>query len=147
MQQIGLEQIRHFITNHWELCLALVAILVLIYINELLAQKKRGKELTTAAAIDMINHEQAIIIDLRDLEAFNAGHIIDAIRSSADDFNQKRMDKYKQKPLILVCARGLQSATLATKLREQGFVQPMVLAGGFAAWQEANLPVVKKKKK
>lgn len=83
---------------------------------------------------------------MRDAEAYRDGHIIDAVRASADDFNQQRMDKYKTKPIILVCARGLQSPALAAKLHEQGFENPMVLAGGMAAWVSANLPVIKGKK-
>ena len=140
-------QLGQFITNHWGLWLALIAILALIFINEFLSQKKRAKELSPATAVDKINHDNAIVIDLRDPDAFRAGHIIDAIRASADEFNQQRMEKYKTKPIILVCARGLQSATLASKLREQGFTEPMVLAGGLAAWQEASLPLVKGKGK
>ncbi len=136
-----------FITNHWGLWLTLIAILALIFINELLSQKKRAKELSPATAVDKINHEQATVIDLRDPDAFRAGHIVDAIRASVDDFNQQRMEKYKNKPIILVCARGLQSAALASKLRAQGFTEPMVLAGGLAAWQEASLPLVKVKGK
>ncbi|MCX7117959.1 MAG: rhodanese-like domain-containing protein [Legionellales bacterium] len=137
-------QLGQFITNHLGLCASFIAILLLIYVNELYAQKKRGKELSTADAIRMINHEQAVVIDLRDPEAFRAGHIIHAIRSSKDDFDQQRMNKYKNKPLILVCARGLQSSGLAATLRTQGFQQPMVLAGGITAWQTAGLPLEKK---
>ena len=140
-----MEQLGQFITNHWELWLALVVILLMVFINELISQKKKGKELSPAAAVDMINHENAVVIDLRDAETYRAGHIINAICASADDFSQQRMDKYKTKPIILVCARGLQSATLAAKLREQGFTQPMVLAGGNTAWAAANLPLVKGK--
>lgn len=138
-------QLGQFITNHWGLWLALIAILALIFINELFAQKKRAKELSTGGAVDMINHDDAIVIDLRDPETFRTGHIINATRAAPDDFNQQRMDKYKSKPLILVCARGIQSAALAMKLREQGFDQPLVLTGGIAAWQDAGLPLVKGK--
>lgn len=138
-------QLGQFITNHWGLWLALVGVLALIYINELLSQKKRAKELSAVAAVEMINHENAMVIDLREQEIFRAGHIIDAIRASADNFSEQRMEKYKKKPLILVCAKGLQSTALAMKLRELGFEQPMVLAGGIAAWQEAGLPLVKGK--
>lgn len=140
-----MEQLGQFLVNHWGLWLALVAVLILIFINELLAQKKRAKELSPQAAVSLINNENAIVVDLRDTESFRNGHIIDAIRAAADDFSQQRMDKYKEKPLILVCARGLQSAPLAAKLREQGFSKPMVLAGGIAAWQTADLPLVKGK--
>ena len=140
-----MEQLGQFITNHWELWLALVVVLLFIFINELLSQKKRAKELSPAAVIEMMNHENAIVIDLRDSATFRAGHIIDAKLATADDFKQQRMDKYKTKKLVLVCARGLQSTTLAAQLRTQGFLEPMVLAGGIAAWQAASLPLVKNK--
>lgn len=139
------EQLGHFIINHWALCSALAVVLLFIFVNELLTQKNRAKSLSPSAAIRMINHENAIVVDLRDPETFRTGHIIDAVCSPADDFAQKRMEKYKTKPIILVCARGIQSATVATKLRNQGFTQPMVLAGGIAAWQAASLPLVKGK--
>ena len=138
-------QIGQFITNHWTLWLALIIILLFIFINELISQKKRAKELSPAAAVDKINHENAVVIDIRDAESFRAGHIINAIQASPDDLSQKKMEKYKSKPVILVCAKGLQSPALATKLRTQGFEQPMVLAGGIAAWASANLPLVKGK--
>lgn len=138
-------QFGQFITNHWELFAALIAVLLLIFINEKYAQKSRAKELSPQALVGLINDENATIIDLRDSESFNKGHIINAIRATSDDFTQQRMDKYKAKPLVLVCARGLQSATLAAKLRTQGFAQPMVLAGGMTAWQNADLPLVKGK--
>ncbi|ASQ46786.1 rhodanese-like domain-containing protein [Legionella clemsonensis] len=138
-------QLGQFIINHWVLWLALIIILLLIFINEAQAQKKRAKELSPQAAVDYINHKEAVVIDLRDVETFRKGHIVDAIRASHKDFDEQRMDKYKERPIILVCARGLQSAQLATKLREKGFSEPLVLAGGIAAWQAADLPMVKGK--
>lgn len=140
-----MSQLSQFIINHWELWLALIIILLFIFINELYAQKTQAKSLSTIDAIHMINHEDAAILDLRDPEAFRAGHVANAVRVATDDFNQNRMDKYKTKPFILVCARGVQSATLASQLRAQGFTQAMSLSGGISAWQEANLPLVKGK--
>jgi rhodanese-related sulfurtransferase len=140
-----MSQLSQFIINHWELCLALIMVLLFILINELYAQKKQAKALSTAEAIALINHEDAVIVDIREPDAFRAGHVIHSIRVAADEFNQKRMDKYKAKPLILVCTRGVQSATLASQLRAQGFMQAMSLSGGITAWQEANLPLVKGK--
>ncbi|KTD16703.1 rhodanese-like domain-containing protein [Legionella jordanis] len=139
------QQLGQFIINHWALWLAFLILLLLIFINELQTQKKRAKEVSPQAAVDLINHEGAVVIDLRDAELFGKGHIIDSIRATAEDFGQQRMEKYKTKPIILVCARGLQAAQLAAKLRNEGFSQPFVLAGGIAGWQAADLPVVKGK--
>lgn len=139
-----MEHLGQFITNHWELWLALIAILVLIFINEWITQKKKAKELNPQAAVDLINNENAVVFDLRDKETFKNGHIIGAINCTAEDFEQAKMNKYKNKKIILVCARGLQSPAVAAKITAQGY-QPMVLGGGIASWQNADLPLVKSK--
>lgn len=139
-----MEHLGQFITHHWQLWLAFIAVLLLIFINELLSQKKKAKELSPQSAVDMINNESAVIIDLRDKESFKNGHIIDSINVTIEDFEQAKMNKYKNKPLILVCARGLQTPAAAAKLHTQGY-NALVLAGGIAAWQTADLPLVKSK--
>lgn len=140
-----METLEQFILNHWVLWLALAVVLIVIFINEVLMQQKRAKELTPTQAVNAINHDDAVVFDLRDKEAFRAGHIIDSIRVDVDELSQKRMEKYKTKPVILVCARGVQAASVASKLKEQGFENTMVLSGGMSAWVSANLPVDKGK--
>jgi rhodanese-related sulfurtransferase len=139
-----MEHLGQFIMNHWSLWLALIVVLLLIFVNELFSQKKKAKELTPQSAVDLINNDNAIVIDLRDKEIYKQGHIIDSINADIADFEQAKMNKYKNKPIILVCARGQQSTTAAAKLKTQGY-QPLVLAGGITAWQAADLPLVKKK--
>ncbi len=139
-----MEHLGQFIINHWQLWLVFIVILLLTFINELATQKKKAKELTPQAAVDLINHENAVVIDLREKEAFKQGHIIDAINAQSDDFEQQKMNKYKNTPIILIAARPLDAQTLANKIRAQGY-QPHVLSGGIAAWQNADLPLVKGK--
>lgn len=139
-----MEHLAQFISNHWQLCAALVVILLAIFLSEFISQKKRAKELSTADSIELMNHGNAVVIDLRTVELYRQGHIVGSIRGTEEDFNQKRMDKYQSKPVILVCARGIQSAALAAKLRTAGFTNLQVLAGGITAWQAASLPLIKK---
>ncbi|MGL5741989.1 MAG: rhodanese-like domain-containing protein [Legionella sp.] len=139
-----MEHLGQFITNHWQLWAALIVILLLIFINELVSQKNKAKELSPQGAVDLINNEEAVVIDLRDKEAFKQGHIVDSLNVKGVDFEQQKMEKYKSKLLILVCARGLEAQTLAKKIRAQGF-QPQVMSGGITAWQNADLPLVKGK--
>lgn len=138
-----MEQLNQFILNHWQLCAAFFAILLMIYINEWFTQKRSAIALSPQMAVEKINHEDAVVIDIRDQEAFSNGHIIKAVRASASDFDQPRMSKYKDKPIILVCPRGQQTPALANQLKSQGFSKAMVLTGGMAAWQTAGLPLVK----
>lgn len=138
-------QFVQFALNHWTLMLALFLVLLFILINEQYAKKTRAKTLSPQVLVNLINEEKVKVIDLRDNESFAKGHIIDAVRANADDFNTARMEKFKNKTIVLVCPRGQQSTVLAAKLRTQGYTDVMVLAGGITAWQGADLPLVKGK--
>jgi rhodanese-related sulfurtransferase len=138
------QQLIQFITHHWPLWVAFFILLALVIINEWITQKQGPKSLSTAEVIEQMNNERAIIIDTRASEIFRAGHILGAVCLPDNDLS--RFERYKAQPIILVCARGLQSASLAAKLRKQGFTQLMMLNGGMQAWLAANLPVVKGKK-
>jgi rhodanese-related sulfurtransferase len=46
------------------------------------------------------------------------------------------------RPLILICNEGFQSSLAAAALHRLGLVNATDLAGGFAAWAAAGLPVV-----
>ena len=137
-------QLQAFVLHHWELWLALFAVLSLLIVNEHLTQKQGPQALSTAAAIDAINHQNAVVIDMREAEAFQAGHVVGAKNLPGEPL--AKLEKFKEKPLILVCARGLQSSALGVKLRKQGFTNVMILAGGITAWKTANLPLTKGKK-
>lgn len=138
-----LEQLQQFAARHWELSAAFMVIILLIYVNEWITLKKSAQVLSPQLAVKKMNHDDAVVIDLRDQEAFSAGHIINAIRIDPAESDKPKMAKYKAKPIILVCSSGNHSRTLAPKLKSNGFTDVMVLAGGLSAWQSAGLPIVK----
>lgn len=138
-----MEHLGQFILHHWLLWVMLVVILLITFVNEYKIRTKNATTVTPQAAIELMNHDSAVVIDLRDAEAFSNGHIINAIRANVDEFERQHMAKYKNIPIILVCSTGTQSAQIAIKLREKGFIKLFVLAGGVTAWQNLNLPIVK----
>lgn len=139
-----MNQLSEFIIHHWPLWVALFILLLLVFTNEFMSQKKKAKEISPPIAVDLINNDEAIVIDVRDKEAFKNGHIIDSIQASAEDFDQNKMNKYKDKTVILTCAKGLDAPKIAAKIQLLGF-NPKVLSGGINAWQAADLPLVKSK--
>lgn len=139
-----MDQVSQFVSHHWQLVAAFVGMLVVLMVYEYYDLKKQGKSIDTAQAIEQINHFSAIVIDLRSADIYKKGHIIGSIRASVADFKLPKMQRYKDKPIILVCSRGVESKAATHPLKAQGFDQVMVLAGGLAAWQAANLPLVKK---
>lgn len=139
-----MDHLSEFIVRHWQLAAASVVMLLIIVIYEYLTSQKQAKLLSAEQAIDQINNHEAVVIDIRSAALYKQGHIIHSIRSSEADFKLPKMQRYKDKPIILVCAKGIESNLLATKLPQQGFTRVMILAGGISAWQTAQLPLVKK---
>jgi rhodanese-related sulfurtransferase len=138
------QQLIDFVAHHWSLWLAFAAVIGLILINEYLIKKKGPTSLSPSAVVSAINHSDATVIDIRDVEPFRQEHIVGAKNIPGAPLD--KLQKYQSKPFVLVCARGLQSAPLAAKLRKQGFTDVMVLTGGITAWKTASLPLVKGKK-
>jgi len=141
-----MEHIGQFITDNWLLFLALILILIAIFAYELITQKQQPQALSAQSVVALMNQENATLIDMRDKQAYLKGHIINSIHATEADFDLPRMEKLKNKPIILVCTKGIQTPALAAKLRAKAFNQVMILSGGINAWQEAALPLVKNKK-
>lgn len=137
-------QLVTFVINHWPLCLAFLGVLGLMIWNERIIQKEGPKALTPQSAVQAMNHQNAIVIDMRAAEPFKQGHITGA--KNIPEASLEKLKKYQQKPLILVCARGVQAMQLATKLRKTGFEHIMYLTGGINAWKAESLPLTKGKK-
>ncbi|NCT57628.1 MAG: rhodanese-like domain-containing protein [Legionella sp.] len=139
-----MNQLQEFILHHWELWLALLAVLSLMLINEHVTKKNGPQALSTTAMIDAINHQDAVVIDIREAAAYQTGHVVGSKNLPGEPLG--KLEQYKQKPLILICSRGLQSSALAVKLRKQGFTNVMILAGGITAWKSASLPLTQGRK-
>ena len=139
-----MQDITVFIQNHLLLSLVLVIALILLIIIEFVKQNSGATRLTPRRATHLINHMDAVIVDIRDSEAFNKGHIVNAINLPSKEIEQKiqKIDKFKSQPVILVCATGVESQRAFMTLQKKGF-NVQVLDGGMRAWREAEMPVVK----
>ena len=86
-------------------------------------------------------------MDIRPMADYTNGHIINSINIPANGFKNQlaRLEKYKQKPVIVTCRSGAQSSAACKQLRNAGFEQVYNLRGGILAWQNANLPTSRKK--
>jgi len=139
-----MQQLIDFAMNHWILVTAFA--LVAGYLVFDLLQGDKGS-VDPVAATDLINHQQAVVVDIRPSADFHKGHIINAINIPSNGFaNQiSTLNKHKEKPIIVSCRSGAQSAGACAQLRKAGFEQVYNLKGGILAWQSGNLPVTRKK--
>ena len=104
-----------------------------------------GPWVTTLEATQLMNRDDAIVVDLRDAADYARGHILGAKNLPLADLERRagELDRHKSKPLIVHCGDGNRAARALTVLRKQGFDKLYSLSGGFAAWQQAGLPTEK----
>ncbi len=138
------QQLLQFVIKHWVMCGALVLLLVLLFVEEA-RSKGFGSQLSVHKAVDLMNHEQAIVLDLRDKDTFKTGHIIDAINIPKADLEQKmnKIINFKTRPIIVVCPNGQQSTQVAAQLKKQGFEKIQALSKGMQAWKSESMPTRK----
>lgn len=113
----------------------------------LLRRAGAGPVVTATQATQLINREDALLVDVRDPGDFGAGHILGAksvplARLESGDVPND-LSKRKDKSLILYCERGDRADKAAAALRKQGFGKVVSLSGGIAGWRQAGLPVQK----
>ena len=104
-----------------------------------------GAGLTPAAAVQLINREKAVVIDVCEPAEYQAGHVGGARSSPPGELEAKLPGAVKNKatPLVLVCASGMRSGRAVAIARKLGYDNAQSLSGGLKSWREASLPIEK----
>ncbi|MDQ8034012.1 rhodanese-like domain-containing protein [Bordetella genomosp. 1] len=135
----------HFLLDQNNIFIAAVAVVAGVMLCLPGLRKGRGANAVDInAATQLVNKSQAVWVDVRPAEQFQAGHIAQARSLPAQDLEAKAGNLPKNKPLILVCEQGRSAPRIAARLRSQGFADVYTLEGGMRAWYAANLPVTQK---
>lgn len=131
-----------FILQQWPLVGALAVTVLLLIFHE---SRRAGATVTPQQLTNLVNQQQAAVIDLRDQAEFRKGHIVDAINIPYGKLQERadELDKLRERPIILVCKLGQFSSAAGKQLMQKGFKQVYRLSGGISEWQGAQLPLVK----
>lgn len=132
-----------FIENWYLFVLAAVSGGMLLWPTITGAQSGTGVSVNDA--VNLINRDKAVVIDVCEPAEFAAGHVSGArnIPLGTLAAGAKGLPTNKAQPVVVVCAKGMRAAKAATVLRGLGHDNTHVLAGGLAAWREANMPIEK----
>ena len=141
-----MEQLISFASNNGMLSAVWVALVVMIIVTTIKMKMSPIKQISTQDLTFLMNREEGVSLDIRKEKEFKAGHILDAIGLSTEKITKNgftSLEKYKDKPIIVVCATGMTAVQTANDLLKGGFTRVSVLKGGMNSWTGAGLPVAK----
>jgi rhodanese-related sulfurtransferase len=138
-----MERLFEFVVNHYILVSLFVAFLLAILVLE---SRRGGKKISAQGAVNLINRDQAVVVDIRDRKDFNEGRITGAINIPLSSLKERasELKKHGEKQIIVADKMGQHSAMAVKQLNAEGYQNVVRLNGGVADWKAANLPLVKK---
>ena len=117
--------------SFWISIIIVIAI-VIYFIVMLILQKRAVTILTQDEFIE--GYRKAQLIDLREREVYQTGHILGARNLPMSQLNMRIKELRKDKPIYLYCANGFRSGRAALTLKKKGYKDIYMLSGGFKNW-------------
>lgn len=132
-----------FIVDNWYLILLVLVSGAMLLVPMLKAGATGG--LSAAMAVQLINREKAVVIDVCGASEYAAGHVVGAKNVPLDELETRlpAVVKNKALPLVMVCASGGRAQRAAAVAQKLGYANAQVLNGGLRAWADAGMPVEK----
>jgi rhodanese-related sulfurtransferase len=130
-----------FLAQQWIQASALMLLIALLIVHE---ARKSGPSLSPQQAINLVNAEEGIFLDLRDAADFRKGHIVSAINIPATKLPDRmvELEKYREKPIVLVCKMGQHSGAAGRQLKAANYGKVYKMTGGMMEWGNLQLPLV-----
>jgi rhodanese-related sulfurtransferase len=123
-------------------------------IAELLARARRRLDrVAVGEALDAVR-DGAVLVDIRSEvqrecdglipgAIFHPRNVLEWRCDASSGYDDPRLSGDLGRRIILVCNEGYQSSLAAATLQDLGFARATDLVGGFRAWADAGLPVVR----
>jgi rhodanese-related sulfurtransferase len=140
-----LQRLPEFVGNHPFLSFGFLGVLAALVATEFGRLTRGFKALTPAGLTQLINRNDALLIDVSSIQDYNQGHIPGARHVSMSQFDPESKDlaKARDLPVAVYCKTGQISGQAAKRLKKAGFTQVHTLEGGLRSWTEAQLPLAR----
>lgn len=107
------------------------------------------EQVPPAGGAEELASDAAVLLDVREGEEWRHEHIagsVSAPRGLVEFFADPTSPRHiaaldPSRRVVMVCASGARAALAASTLRDMGYQDVAILAGGLKAWAEAGLPV------
>lgn len=135
-----------FLTNHYVLTGAWIVVAGMLVYSFFSARLRGFSSVQPSLATQLINRENAIILDVREDNEYREGHIINSVHIPVGYLNNRlnELEKHKDQPIIVGCRSGQRSSQACGILKKHGFDKVYNLSGGIMGWKNDNLPLTKK---
>ncbi|MBT6732871.1 MAG: rhodanese-like domain-containing protein, partial [Acidiferrobacteraceae bacterium] len=114
-----------FIANNWHLFAALIVISLLIGIDTMRRGGAGANQVSAVQLPQLINQENAVVVDVCQPEEFRKGHIPAAINIPVEQIKEQlgQLEKFRKKdrPIVLSCRSGQRASRAAAVLRKNEF--------------------------
>ena len=143
-----MEHLLEFIVNNPFLWGALAVVLVMLIKSEYDHQTNRANQLNPVNATRLMNnHEDAVVLDVRESSDFSKGHIKNAKNVPLSKLKERidEISKNKETPVLAYCNSGNISNRACRLLQQAGFSSVHNITGGLNGWVDAKLPTTSKK--
>ncbi|MFC4258425.1 rhodanese-like domain-containing protein [Marinobacter lacisalsi] len=138
-----MERLFEFVVNHYILVSIFVALLLALF---LLESRRGGKKVSAQEAVNLINRDEAVVVDIRERKEFNEGRITGSIHIPLSAIKERagELKKHQDKTVIVVDKMGQHAAMAVKQLNAEGYPNVVRLNGGIGDWKASSLPLVKK---
>ena len=133
-----------FLLSQNNLLIIIVAVTAAIALALPSLLKGKSKSLSISQAVQVVNQQNGLFVDVRTPEHFKAASIAQSRSLPTADIESRHNSLPKDRPLIVVCERGRDASAAVGKLSKLGFQNVFSLEGGIQAWTQAGMPVSRK---
>ncbi len=134
-----------FVQNNWMLILVMFLSGAMLLWPLVQRRLSPAKEIGNLNATHLINHQDAILVDVRETREYEGGRLPKALHIPLSQLDSRsgELAKLTGRPVIAYCASGHRSRSAGNALAKIGFKDIYTLHGGYRAWKDAGLPVEK----
>ncbi|HFR4178155.1 rhodanese-like domain-containing protein [Bacillus cereus] len=116
----------------WIILLAIIVAFIGYTVWMYFYQKKLIKTLTEEEF--RAGYRKAQLIDIREADEYNAGHILGARNIPLSQIRLRHKELRQDQPVYLYCQSGFRTGRAAQYLKKQGYKDFYQLQGGFKSW-------------
>ena len=132
-----------FVEKNWILFIALFVSGAMILWPLVQRRLSPIKEIGTLNVTHLINHQNAVLLDVREPNEFKGGKLPDAVHIPLSQLKERagELAKMTSRPVVVYCGLGRRARSAGPVLANAGFGSIYMLSGGHKAWKDAGLPL------